>query len=166
MLQAHNEGKIYEANFWNQWLYLCYWTKPGSTHLPWSKVNLLTLGCDEGKYSVFCRAQTRSRGSLCSKDPNFLVVFREEFLKAQFEMKAVGCVTFFWLVGGEVTGWCPRTLVLSWKLPSSTWVEALVPVEELKDILLCTSLEEELRLLYCCTVVWLLFLCFCIRSIL
>ena len=36
--------------------------------------------------------------------------------------------------GGEVTGRCSRNLVLSLKLPSSTWVGALVPVEELKDI--------------------------------
>ena len=37
-------------------------------------------------------------------------------------------------MGGEVTGQCSRTLVLSLKLPSSTWVGALVPVEELKDV--------------------------------
>ena len=30
--------------------------------------------------------------------------------------------TFFRLVGDEVTGWCSRNLVLSLKLPSSTWV--------------------------------------------
>ena len=34
---------------------------------------------------------------------------------------------FFWLVSGEVTGWCFRDLVLSLKLPSSTWLGASVP---------------------------------------
>ena len=47
-------------------------------------------------------------------------------------MRAAECVTFFTLVGGEVTEQCSRNLVLSLKLPSSPWVEALVPTE-LKD---------------------------------
>ena len=51
--------------------------------------------------------------------------------------------TDFWLVGGEVTGWCSQNLVLSLKLPSSTWEGALIPAEELKHILLCRFLEEE-----------------------
>ena len=74
--------------------------------------------------------------------------FREVLLKATLGGRATGCVTFFSLVGGEVTGWCFRSLshqpgsdqsgvcvlVLSLKLPSSTWVGTLVPVEELKDM--------------------------------
>ena len=52
---------------------------------------------------VNCKDQTRSMGGLCSKDPNFLMVFREECLKAKFGMRAAGCRTYFWLVGGEVT---------------------------------------------------------------
>ena len=40
--------------------------------------------------------------------------------------------TFFLLAGGAVTGWYSRDIVLSLKLPSSTWVSALVPAEELK----------------------------------
>ena len=66
------------------------------------------------------------------------------------------CVqTFFWLVSGEVTGWCSRNLVLSLKLPSSTWVGPLVPTEGLKDILLCIFLKEEPGL---CPIPALLFL--------
>ena len=54
------------------------------------------------------------------------------------------CVqTFFWLAGGEITGWCSRTHGLSLKLPSSTWMGALVPIEKLNDIVIHTSLEEE-----------------------
>ena len=37
---------------------------------------------------VNCKDKTRSVGGLFSKDPNFLVVFREEFLKAKFGVRA------------------------------------------------------------------------------
>ena len=39
---------------------------------------------------------------------------------------------FLLIIGGAVTGWYSRDIVLSLKLPSSTWVSALVPAEELK----------------------------------
>ena len=48
-------------------------------------------------------------------------------------MRAIGGVTLYRLVVVEVTGRCSRNLVLSLKLPSSTWMGALVPAEELKD---------------------------------
>ena len=48
MLLAYNERKIYEANFQNQWLYLCYLSVSGSICPLGSEENLLTLGCDEG----------------------------------------------------------------------------------------------------------------------
>ena len=35
------------------------------------------------------------------------------------------------LVVGEVTGWCAKDCVLSLKLPSSTWVGALIPAEDI-----------------------------------
>ena len=47
--------------------------------------------------------------------------FHGMIFKAKFGVMAVGCVTFFWLVDGEVTGWCSRNLVLSLKLTSSIW---------------------------------------------
>ena len=37
-------------------------------------------------------------------------------------MRATGCVAFFWLIGSEIAEWRSRNLVLSLKLPSSTWV--------------------------------------------
>ena len=54
-------------------------------------------------------------------------------------MRAAGCVTFFWLVGSEVTGW---ESVLNLKLPSSTWVRALVAAEELKDTEFCSIMQD------------------------
>ena len=86
--------------------------------------------------------------------------FQERVFKEKFSGRAAECVTFFWLVGGEVTGWCSRNLslqssgckqsgvqvlVLSLKLPSSSWVRVLVPAE-LRDIyvkLSYISFEEE-----------------------
>ena len=79
---------------------------------------------------VNCKDQTRSMGGLCSKDPNFLMVFREECLKAKFGVRAAGCRTYFWLVGGEVTGWCSRNNVFSLKLVSSALVGIIVPVRK------------------------------------
>ena len=52
------------------------------------------------------------------------------------------CVqTFFQLVSGELACWCSRNLGLNMKLPSSYWVGALVPAEELKGIYIL--LEED-----------------------
>ena len=60
--------------------------------------------------TVHCKGQAKRVSGSCSKKhelpDDFLVSFR-----------APRCVTFFWLVGGEVTRWCTRNLVLSLKLP-------------------------------------------------
>ena len=48
----------------------------------------------------------------------------------------------FWLIDGEVTGNYSRNLVLSLKLPSSTWVKALTSAEELRDIVMHFPKEE------------------------
>ena len=50
-------------------------------------------------------------------------------------MRAAGYCDFFSdrLVVRE---WCSRNLVLSLKSPSSMWVEALVPIEQFKDIVM------------------------------
>ena len=48
----------------------CYQIKHGSTLLLHSKANLLTLGFNEGKYSVYCRHQARRTGNSCSEDLN------------------------------------------------------------------------------------------------
>ena len=39
-------------------------------------------------------------------------------------VRALECITFFWLIGGTVVGCCSRNLVLSLKLPSSKWMRA------------------------------------------
>ena len=72
------------------------------------------------------QGQARRTGDSGSRILNSATVFREKFLQAKFRVRVEGCVTFFWLVGGEVTRWWPRNLVLCLKLPSSTWVGSLV----------------------------------------
>jgi len=109
--------------------------QPVSTHLPGSKANLLTVGCSEGKYSVYCRHQARRTSSSSSNDLNALMAFREGFLKTTLRVRVVACGLR--LVGGEATGWCFRNLnhqllkfqsvwrlvlVVSTLSPSSTWV--------------------------------------------
>ena len=75
----------------------------------------------------------------CPKTNSEDSAWPRKFLKGESFWKGVRvfvnfhCVqTFFWLVGGEITGQCFRNPVLSLKSPSSTWVGALVPAEELK----------------------------------
>ena len=64
------------------------------------------------------------------------------------------CVqTFFWLVGGEVAGRYFRNLVLSRKLPSSLWVGALVPIEELNDIIIYINWGGTRTLPHGCSIV-------------
>ena len=88
-------------------------------------------------------------GNLCPKTNSKDSAQPWKFLKGNSLAEGVRvfiifhCVqTFFWLVGGEVTGWHSRNLVLSLQLPSSTWVGALVPHKNSK-VLLCIFLEEE-----------------------
>ena len=46
-----------------------------------SKANQLTLGCGEGKYSIYCRTPSKSR-QLVLKRPELHAGFQEQFLKA------------------------------------------------------------------------------------
>ena len=88
-------------------------------------------------------------------------------------MRVAECVAFFWLVGGEVTEWCPRKWcpgnpVLILMLSFFTCVSALVPAKEIKDIVMY-SLWGGIRLqvfLGACPKAALLFLgcCFLVSS--
>ena len=69
--------------------------------------------------------------------------------------------TFFGLVGGEVKGWCYRSLVFSQNLPSCTWVGTLIPAEELKDCYVHSlkwSEDPDQRLHHCFLIAPPLFL--------
>ena len=132
------------------------------THSEAKQTKTLELGAEKG----LLQGQARRIGVLCSKTLNSLMVFREKLLKAKFGVRAAGCVTFFWLAGGEVTGWCSRNLVFtvfSLKLPSSTRVGPLVPTEELKDNIMYIPSGGTRTLPQGCN--WLLLLSFCISSL-
>jgi len=78
-------------------------------HLPThSKTNLLTLGCDGGKCSIYCRAPSKESRQLELKRPELPVGFQGEVFKDRVREGSLGCVisvwTFFSLAGGEVTG--------------------------------------------------------------
>ena len=67
--------------------------------------------------------QARRMGDSCSKALNFpnfsqtISFLGKKFLEAKVEVKAVGGVACFWLVGGECSRECSRNLSLSLKLP-------------------------------------------------
>ena len=48
-----------------------------------SKANLLTLGCAEGKCSIYCRHQTRSPRQLVLKTPKLPDGFQQSIFKDQ-----------------------------------------------------------------------------------
>ena len=94
-----------------------------------SKQKISEFGAERG---LFEQGQTRRMGSSCLKELNSLLLLRENILKANFWVKALGYISSFLLVWGKVTGWCFRNLsrqpgsnqssvcmfVLSLKLPS------------------------------------------------
>ena len=62
------------------------------------------------------------------------MVLGEKFLMGRIWGESSRVYDFFLLIGGKVTGQSFRDLVLSLKLPSFTWVGALILTEELKDV--------------------------------
>lgn len=87
---------------------------------PCGKTSLLAPGHVGGKYSVYCRHQTRRTGSSGVKIPNSLKAFRPGvFFRATFGVRAAGCVIFLWPVGGDSTGWCSGKLIINLLAPSS-----------------------------------------------
>ena len=55
-----------------------------------------------------------------------------EFFMTKFGVRAAGCVTPFWLVGGEVIGWYSKNLLPSLKLGGGGQGRDLVAARELK----------------------------------
>ena len=137
-----------------------------------SKANTGETGVGwKGKAALFRRPATWREGRLVSKN---------EFQKFCLTMKSLKgriiwgrgqslhylplCADFFligWWWGNRAGEWSSSNTVLSLKLPSSTWVGALVPAEELKDIVIYIPWGGTRTLPHYCTVVsWLRLLCF------
>ena len=66
----------------------------------YSKANLLTLGCGEGKYSIYCMEPGKENGQLVLKRPELPNGFQTSVLKGN--IRAEGCAVhgqfFDWLV--------------------------------------------------------------------
>ena len=91
----------------------------------------------------------KESGQFMLKKLKFQMVFGEAFLWAKSGGRPAGGVTLLSLVGCEITGWCSQNLnhwpsgssqsgvhvlVLCLKLPSSSWLESLVPTEGLRNM--------------------------------
>ena len=86
--------------------------------LNWTLVGLPSTQQSESTYtrvwwrkvSADCRAE-QGEWSPYSQDPNFLMAFREGFLKMVFVLRAAEVMAFFgWLVSCEAIGWCFENL--------------------------------------------------------
>ena len=123
-----------QTSDWAEGPFHCYQTKLRPTHTC-SKADLVTLGCDEGKSSVYCRRQARSLGQLMLKRPQLPEGFQGKAFKHRWRESVEGYATslwtYFWLAGSEVIrnqhqpSGSSRSgvylLVGSTQLPSSTW---------------------------------------------
>ena len=98
----------------------CYLTKLGSTLLPHSKATLLTLGCGEGKHSVYCRAPSKENRQLVLKRPKLPSGFQGRFfLKAIFGVRVAACgLSSDWLVV-RLQGDVSRILIINLLVPTS-----------------------------------------------
>ena len=117
----------------------CYQTKLGSAHLMSSKANLLQQIVVK-ESTVFFAGPSKEDGKLMFQRPKLPVGFQGRVFKGEVRERATGCLisswTFFWLVGGEVTGWYfwsqhhqpsgsnwsgVSVLVVSMQLTPTTW---------------------------------------------
>ena len=65
-----------------------------------------TESSESGAEKGLFRAKQGERATRAQKTQTPRLFCGDEFSKAKFGVRAAGCVTFFWLVGGEVIGWC------------------------------------------------------------
>ena len=105
---------------------MCVWVFPTHHHaILWHHLNVLELYIKKSRRLQIGR---KFMGPMHSeaKQSEVGVEFEAKqcLLQNQARRKTKGCVAFFWLVGGEVTGQCSRNLVLNLKLSSSTRVGA------------------------------------------
>ena len=90
--------------------------------LTFTKLNLCLLACHaakpiywhcvvvKGSTAFICRVQSKENGQLVLRRPKHSNGFQGRVLKGNIWGKDCSSWTFFWLVGGEVTGRCFRSL--------------------------------------------------------
>lgn len=129
---------------------VCCWTQVHVPYAQWSQTETLELE-HRKVYWRLIAGPNQENGLLTLKRPELPNMFQERAFRSKIWGRAAGCVTFLWLVGGQVTGWCSgnpdhqpsqssqsglHVFVFSLELPSSTWLEASVPAEGLQGIVL------------------------------
>ena len=77
-----------------------------SHHTEAKQMEKLEFGAEKG----LLPGQARRTEQFMLKSPQLPDDLGEEFLWAEFGGEVCGCVTFLWLVGGELTGWWSRNL--------------------------------------------------------
>ena len=110
------------------------------------------------------------------KRPELPSGFQGRVFKCNIWGKGCSLLTFFWLAGGKLTGWCfgnlnhqpscsnqsgVYMLVVSTESPSFTWVGVLVSAEQLKDmhqIVMYIPWGGTRTLFYCWTIAFPLLL--------
>ena len=94
-----------------------------------SKVNILTPGSGEENCNFYCRCQTRSIGSYCSKDLSSLMDFRERFMWVRGFVQLANCLLIGWWWGNQESASSTSWFQPVWdvialgsiQLTSSTW---------------------------------------------
>ena len=100
----------------------------------WCSINKCWL---ESKACFIQQASNLGRRALVQK-PALKIVPDDEFLKGELFGDGIRtnnntCLqNVFWLANGKVTVPCSRNLVLSLRLPSSTWAGTIAPIENAK----------------------------------
>ena len=113
-------------------------------HSEAKQTKMLEFETEKGLLQGLCKVN----GQLVLKRPKFPDGFQGRVFIGKIWGEGCRVCNLPQIVGSEVTGWYSRNLdhqssgsnqsgvhmhVLSLKLPSSTWVGGLVPVEELRD---------------------------------
>ena len=84
-----------------------------------------TESSEFGARERFIKGSCKENDWLMLKPPNCPNILGGKFYRSNLGWRLLECITFIWLVHGEVTGWCSRNHWLSLKWPSSTWVGGL-----------------------------------------
>ena len=117
----------------------CYQTKLGSTCWKRGKTNVLILGCNEGKCSIYCKVPSREYRQFVLKDGTTLRVFRKGFLKA-CENVGIKCHI---LERRAIENYFSERAIQAVK---GEQYRAIEPYQRLKDTSPCWSKEENWRI--------------------
>ena len=92
---------------------VCHFLSPGDLPEPGIKpgspaLQAGSLPSEPQKYTAFSAGSSKENRQLMLKRPELLFGSQARVLKTTFGMRVIGCVlsswTFFWLVGGDITG--------------------------------------------------------------